>query len=78
MKLSELRSELTGWAALFGREYDPEVFVRVGSQKTAMICMEVGDSSNNEGITLGSWSQLWQLDTPTGAASTPDLYSDVE
>ena len=59
MKLSDIRKELAGWSALFGREYDPEVFVRIGSSKTLMICMEVGDSSKNEGMTLGSWSQPW-------------------
>lgn len=59
MKLSEVRTELTGWATWFG-DYDPEVFVRVGGAKTLLTCMEVGEPGSNEGITLGSWTQPWE------------------
>lgn len=57
MRLSETRKELAGWAALFGKEYDPEVFVRVGNSKRPLTCMEVGDLSQHEGITLGNWER---------------------
>lgn len=58
MTLSEIRKELAGWAALMGKEYDPEVYARVGNAKSLMTNMEVGESE--EGITLGSWSQPWE------------------
>ena len=60
MKLSEIRKELSGWAALFGKEYDPEVKVRIGRSTAALSCMEVGDSDKNEGITIGDWSNPWE------------------
>lgn len=62
MRLSGLRSELAGWAYYFGKTVDPEVFCRVGNAKTLMTCIEIGDLGADEGVTLGSWSQPWEID----------------
>lgn len=71
MRLSEIRQELAGWAALFGKEYDPEVFARVGNAKSLMTNMEVGDIELNEGLTLGAWSQPWEdQDSPVDDTGT--------
>jgi hypothetical protein len=61
MRLSEIRTELAGWAAYFkGDNADPEVFVRVGNARSPLSCMEIGSDPGPYGaeilrITIGEW-----------------------
>jgi hypothetical protein len=74
VRLSEIRKELAGWAALIGKEVDPEVYVRVGNAKSLLTTMEVGELQS-EGITIGAWAQPWEEQDlavdDTGTAMVP-------
>ena len=69
MKLSELRSEMRAWAAWFGPEFDPEVFVRVRDSQERLTSMEIGDRKRFDTIVLGSWQAGHFLDADENATS---------